>query len=273
MLALVQRRSVQSSKFKYALLIGYFLSLPVSAMAQQNENSEPKGDWQITIGPEVIVAPEYFGSKKYEITPFPVVDIVWKERFFISTLRGLGLYAINDKDSGIEVGLSVIPGQGRIASRLEPRLRGLGRISTPIAANIFASYAPTEFSSIFAGVTKDFGGTNGYQANIGAGVGAPIGERISISASVSATYFDRKLKQGFLGVTAAQSAATGFRVFTPKAGLHSVSFRLDPSYKLTDHMSIFGFLNADRLLGSSARSPIVQRKWDRSAGLGLTYTF
>jgi MipA family protein len=266
-------KSCSVNSVKFAFILGSVLSSALPTHAQQNADAEPQKDWQITLGAVVLVDPDYFGAKKSDVLPFPVIDIVWKERIFLSSTQGLGVYAINDKDTGFALGLAVAPGHSRSVSLLQPRLRGLGRISLPVQGRIFTSFSPTELISLSASASKDFGGINGYEANIGVNVGAPIGDKLSVGASVDATYYDRKTKQGLLGVTAAQSAATGFRVYTPKAGLHSVSFGLNARYALTDHFGAIVFVNADRLLGSSARSPIVERKWDRSAGVGLTYTF
>ncbi len=265
--------SLNSSWLKFALVGIFIVSSPVSAAAQQNGDPKPEGDWQITLGGGAIVAPDYIGAKKLEIDPLPLIDIVLKDRIFLSTTQGLGVYAINDKDSGLTLGLSVVPGNGRIVSKVEPRLRGLGKLSIPVQGRVFGSFSPNQLISLSASVGKDFGGTNGYSADIGASIGAPIGNKLLVGASATVSYYDRKLKQGLLGVTAAQSTATGFRVFAPKAGLHSVSFGLSANYALTDHIGIIALVNADRLLGSSARSPVIERKWDRSAGLALTYTF
>jgi MipA family protein len=255
------------------VIIPLFMATPLAAQKASDTAQAPKKDLEITLGAGVAVGPDYYGSKKTEFDFVPVVDIVWKNRFFLSTLQGLGAYAVNDEESGITLGASIAPGNSRTRRFLQPRLRGLGTIKTSVQGRLFASYAPVAPISLSVSVAKDFGGTKGYQADIGLDAGVPLGKKLIVAASVGASYWDRKLTQGFFGVTAAQSARTGFRTFNAKSGFNSYSLGLSSIYKLTDHFNLNLILGAERRLNDSARSPVIERKLDRSAIFAVSYTF
>jgi MipA family protein len=265
-----------------AAALPFFIATPLAAqtvaaaqgssVGESPSGEAPKKDLEITLGAGVGVAPDYYGSKKTEFDFVPVIDIVYKNRFFFGT-QGLGIYAVNDEESGITVGAAIAPGNSRQKRFLEPRLRGLGTIKTSVQGRLFASYAPVAPVSLSVSVAKDFGGTKGYQADIGLEAGVPLGKKLLVGASVGASYWDRKLTQGFFGVTAAQSARTGFRTFNAKSGFNAYSLGLSSIYKLTDHFNLNLILGAERRLGDSARSPVIERKWDRSAIFAVSYTF
>jgi MipA family protein len=246
---------------------------PQDTSVSTNQSADaPKKDLEITLGAGVGVGPDYYGSKKTEFDFVPVIDIVYKNRFFFGT-EGLGIYVVNDEESGITVGAAIAPSNSRARRFLEPRLRGLGTIKTSVQGRLFASYAPVAPISLSVNFAKDFGGTKGYQADIGLDAGVPLSNKLLVGASVGISYWDRKLTQGFFGVTPAQSARTGFRTFNAKSGFNSYSLGLSSIYKLTDHFNLNLILGAERRLGDSARSPVIERKWDRSAIFAVSYTF
>jgi MipA family protein len=252
-------------------------SAPIMAYAQTTSNPEDASakqrDWNITLGIGAVVTPDYFGSKKMEVQPFPLIDISYKNRFFISTLKGAGVYIINDEDSGLSVSASVTPNMSRDEQYLEPRLRGLGKIKMAPQARLSASYTFLDYLTFETSIGKDFGGTKGFQATAGLNANIPVNEQLLISAGVSTRYLDLKTAQGLFGVTPVQSINTGFAVFTPKAGLDSVTLSLTAKYALSRHISMIALVSAEQRLGSSKRSPIIERKTDPSAGIGISYTF
>jgi MipA family protein len=276
--------SVSKTGLRLSALTLAMLPLALATpLAAQNTNQDmsvssgqasdaPKKDLEITIGAGVGVAPDYYGSKKTEFDFVPVIDIVYKNRFFFGT-EGLGIYAVNSEESGLTLGAAIAPSNSRQKRFLEPRLRGLGTIKTSVQGRVFASYAPIAPVSLSVSFAKDFGGTKGYQADVGLEAGVPLGEKLLVGANVGLSYWDRKLTQGFFGVTQAQSVRTGFRTFKAKLGFNSYSFGLTSIYKLTDHFNLNLILAGERRLEDSARSPVIERKLDRSAIFAVSYTF
>lgn len=260
------------------LSLAAFLMAPSSALLAQaapgpDAAADKQKDWNVTLGLGVLVTPDYFGSKKMTVQPLPLIDIRWKNLVFINPFSGVGINLVNDEASGLNLSASVAPNLFRYNGTVAPRLRGLGEIKLAPQARLNASYNLLDSLSISASVGKDFGGTNGFQAVAGLDATFPVSEQFSLKAGVSTRYFDRKTAQGLFGVTRAQSANTGFAVYTPKSGLDSVTVSLMGTYAWSEHISIIALLSAEQRLGSSRRSPIIQRKTDPSAGIGLSYTF
>ncbi len=237
------------------------------------DTSTKQRDWNITLGVGAIVTPDYYGSKKMEVQPFPLIDITYKNRFFISPFKGAGVYIVNDKDSGLSVSASVAPNISRDEKYLEPRLRGLGKIKVAPQVRLSASYTFLDYWTFDTSIGKDLGGTKGFQANAGITANIPVSEQLLISASVGARYLDLKTAQGLFGITPVQSINTGFAVYTPKAGFDAVTLSLTARYALSRHISMLALVSAEQRLGSSKRSPIIERKTDPSAGIGISYTF
>ena len=107
------------TSIRFSALVGAMFPLATPLMAQTVQEASvsdgqtdetPKKDLEITLGAGVGIAPDYFGSKKTEADFVPIIDIVWKNRFFLSTLQGLGVYAVNNEDTGLTLGASVAPG-------------------------------------------------------------------------------------------------------------------------------------------------------------------
>ncbi len=262
---------------KYITISILLTSAPSMAYAQTTPNPEDAStkqrDWNITLGIGAVVTPDYYGSKKMEVQPFPLIDITYKKRFFINPFKGAGVYIINDEDSGLSVSASVTPNMSRDEKDVEPRLRGLGTIKLAPQVRLSASYTFLDYWTFDASVGKDLGGTKGFQASAGINANIPVSEQLLISAGVSTRYLDLKTAQGLFGVTPVQSINTGFAVFIPKAGLDSVTLSLTARYALSRHISMIALVSAEQRLGSSKRSPIIERKTDPSAGIGISYTF
>jgi MipA family protein len=262
---------------KYMAVSAALTLVPSILLAQTASNTDEAAvkqrDWKVTLGVGILTAPEYFGSKKMMIQPLPIIDISWKNRVFINSLEGAGVYIINDETSGLSVSASVVPNITRDSKTIEARLRGLGDIKFAAQARLSASYTLLDFFKVSASIGKDLGGTKGFQATAGISAMMPLNDKLAIGAGVSTRYFDLKTAQGLFGVTPIQSANTGFAVYTPKAGLDSVTLSLNGTYALSSHINMIMFLSAEQRLGSSKRSPIIQRKTDPAAAIGLSYTF
>jgi outer membrane protein len=65
-------------------------------------------------------------------------------------------------------------------------------------------------------------------------------------------------------------------VYRPDAGLHAAALTSGLSYQFSPRFGMFGFGRYERLLGDSAKSPIIREFGSHnqlSGGLGLSYTF
>ena len=91
--------------------------------------------------------------------------------------------------------------------------------------------------------------------------------------SVSANAADKKYMQTYHGVTAAQSARSGYAVFTPKAGAHMAEGGVSWQHKLSSDWSITGMVGAQRLLGDARKSPLTRRATSPVGAVYVSYSY
>ena len=266
MVSSLQRGFTVSAMVAFGMSIGPALAQTTPDTGAPPVHTPPA--WQFSVGVGAGVGPVFEGSDDVEIGPVPLVDIVWRERVFLSTSSGLGVIALDS--GGFMAGASVSPGEGRDDD--EDGIRGLGDIDTPVRANLFASYqaGPVAFS-VDGG--RDFGGSDGTTITVGVGTGIPLSERWTLGADLSATWADEEHMSAFFGVTARQSTASGLAEFDAEAGFKRVDLSLATNYAVTDHWGVTAGVGLGFLLGDAADSPVSQSDKPSSAFLGLTYTF
>ena len=79
--------------------------------------------------------------------------------------------------------------------------------------------------------------------------------------------------QSYFGVTAAQSAATGYPVFEPGAGFFALAASVGGRKRIArDWVLLYG-AGASRLLGAAADSPLTRQPASWSVNSGLVYQF
>ncbi len=152
----------------------------------------------------------------------------------------------------------------------DARLKGMGEIRSSAQVGAMAGYGPIGIL-----VLKSVGsrGSEGAQWSLLARHAVPVGDRLSLSVDGSVTWADRRQMQAYFGVSPTQSAASGFTVFTPKAGLEKADLSLGADYKITGPWSLNANIGVTRLLGDARRSPIVSRPTAVTAGVGVAYRF
>ena len=99
--------------------------------------------------------------------------------------------------------------------------------------------------------------------------------RLELSLGPRVHFASDDYLETYLGVTPAQSAASGLPVFDPEGGVKGLGGEAEAKYALTRHWSVAGKAGYERLIGDAADSPIADRgsKNQFTAALGLTYRF
>ena len=95
------RRTTHPSTPIKALLCGLCLA-PTCASAQDILSSV-----QGVIGLGAGSAPTFPGSDDAEVEVLPIIDLEWNDRYFLSTERGLGFYALRRDDEAAEYGIAL----------------------------------------------------------------------------------------------------------------------------------------------------------------------
>lgn len=277
---------------KAVLTSGLFVlvvSFPLLAEAdQKKEKASLSSDWEFTIGLGVGYGPDYEGSDDYEFGALPLVEVVWKDRIYLSSHEGLGAYFYQGDQLSLKGGINYDGGRDESDNS---RLRGLGDVDAAAALNFTAEYEVGPITP-FVSLEKSLGGSDGLQIEFGVESAIPFGmltgrlsaqdlEQMGEAAALeprlllglSTTWVDDNYAESYFGVNAGQSTRSGLARYTAESGFKSVDFEIGVHYPLTRNWAINATTGYSQLVGDAADSPIVQDEGQFFGGLFVTYTF
>lgn len=238
-------------------------------------------DWRVTIGVGAIAAPEYMGADDMEASVLPLVDIEWRDRLFLSTRKGLGGYAVNEKRAAqpllgvfdsYQLGGSVRYAFGRDEDD-NTRLNGLGDIDDTAELGIFGELGMGNF--VFSGeVYGDVGsGHEGVHGELAAAYRMSVTEKWMVSAGPVAKFGSEDFTDSFFGVNATQAARSVYNTYDTDGGFYSVGVDAMSRYSFDENWSLTALAGYSRLVGDAADSPIVEEEGAFTAGAFVAYTF
>jgi len=239
-------------------------------------DSESTG-WSFSLGGGVSLDPKYEGARKVKASPTPVANVQWQSldswgtTLFAGTDRGVGISFGSEEE--FVLGATVGYGGGR-KEKDGPRLRGLGDIDDSVLAGVFLEVPVGPFG--FGIETKsDLGGDTGTTVNFGFGAGLPITERLSIGATVTATWADDAHMEAYFSVSSRQAARSqaGLKPFSAKSGFKSVAFGLDATYAFNPAWQLNVSGGFSNLLGDASQSPISERDLQPTLSISLVRLF
>ena len=240
-----------------AAITAAFLLAPVDVHAQ--EPPAEGGDWNVVLGAGAIYAPDYEGSKDYEVLPFPYLSVGYKD---IAYLRGpeIGVNIIRIKPAeDMKISLGPIARYRRDRSEKRNRaLVGLGKVDAAIevggAARFDVGPAWLELS-----VAKDVaGGHDGVVGTATGGADFDLSDDLSLSLSATTSWADDKYMRSYFGVTPTQAARSGLPVYSAGKGIKDAGANIGLHYRLTDHWMIAATGGYKRLLNDAKDAPLVQ---------------
>jgi outer membrane scaffolding protein for murein synthesis (MipA/OmpV family) len=258
-----------------ALLTTTFLSLSMLAgAAHAADTAVPEAG--TTIGFGVGVAPEYKGSDHHRAFPLLVADYQNANGFFASSYRGLGYVTAVD---GVKVSAALQYAPGRNKSNLpgyfrSDSLKGMGQIDDSLVANLgaavdLAGYATFSANTQLALSNRERG--NSYQFGLSKMIYQSASDQVTLKADTE--YGDRRHVQTFYGVTAAQSATSGFRPFTAKAGFEQATLGVAWNHVIDKSWSVYTMAGVSRQLGDAANSPLTKSKTSPALISAVNYRF
>lgn len=225
-------------------------------------------DWHFVIGAGAAYKPEYQGSDKYEFSAIPLFSAQFFDVVTVdSTGVDLKVYQVGSFRLDASIGYDI----GRKEDDAD-ELRGMGDVDFGVTVGGKATY---EFgpASVFVGVDKTIGGSDGLLVNAGAAVTAPITDSFILGAEASATFADTNYMESYFGVSAAQSARSGHAQYKAEAGFKSVDASLKATWLIDEHWTLIGKQSVGLLVGNAADSPLVKEKFQSNTMLALGYRF
>jgi len=248
------------------------LATPALAAGQRQGNV-------LTLGGGVDVAPRYSGSDKSRVTAAQVVDYAMANGFFISTTRGLG-YGNRVGNLDYSAALSYRAGRkdrdvssDSIASGSD-YLRGMGDIKGSVVVVPGLGYRITDWLNVQLQAEVPVSERDNGEA-VHFGIASPLytSPENSVTLALTGSWGSSKYMQTYYGVSAAQSAASGFARNDAGSGIYAYSLNLDWTHKLTSRWSLLAAAGVTQLTGEAGDSPIVQRKTSPVGSLKVTYSF
>jgi len=242
------------------------LSLPLLASAQSFATVRlgPPGTESGLAGIAVVSAPRYLGSDQRRVLAAPLLDYQWRNGWFAGSVNGIG-YNFS-KEGTLQFGLRLTADLGR-KERRSSALRGLGDVDGRAEFGGFLNVRPTPHlllsSSLRAGSGDD---RRGLVLDLGATQSIALSPQLHASLGLGLTLANREHLRSYFGVSAAQSAASGYSAYAPDAGLRDFRASLGLSYMITPATALSLGLTAQVLQGDAEKSPVTR---DRSALSGL----
>ncbi|MGA9368268.1 MAG: MipA/OmpV family protein [Steroidobacteraceae bacterium] len=228
--------------------------------------------WSVTLGGGLADAPRYPGASTNRVRFVPLASAVYDDRVSLGPL-GLGVAVL--RWNGFRAG-PVLGFQGGRQESDDPRLAGLGDISSSVTAGAFAGYGfgPLSVSTtVRQAISHSTNGLSGLvQINFHHRV---AGTRTFLMLGPDFEFGNGNFERTWFGITPQQSAMSpyGLSVYTPRAGIDRVGLHAALTHVVSAHFLVHAFASFKELTGDAAASPIVERRDQFVIGAGIAYHF
>lgn len=241
--------------------------------------AEPPQGTTLTLGGGVGVAPRYSGSDENRVSTALVLDYSMHNGFFVSSTRGLG-YGNSLGNLDYSAALSYRTGRkdhnvdSDTMSDGSDHLRGMGNVKGSALGVVGLGYKLTNWLSAQVQAEVPFSQRDNGAA-LHFGIVSPLyhSPKNSVTLGLTSSWGTNDYMQTYYGVSAAQSAASGFTQYHAGSGIYACSLNLDWTHNFTESWSVVADAGYTQLAGDARNSPIVQRKASPTGSLTVTYRF
>ena len=94
-----------------------------------------------------------------------------------------------------------------------------------------------------------------------------------LSTGAGVTLVNAHYMRSLFGVTGAQSAASGYAVYTPGSGARDLRVNLALTYSINQKTSVTAAVSASSLVGDAKASPLTQKRTSESGVVAVRYAF
>jgi MipA family protein len=233
------------------------------------------GNWTVMIGAEGQFRPDFEGANHSSFSPIPIFSIrrAGSVEPFRSPRDNASIALIDFGD------LRAGPAGKFVSSRKASsysELNGLGDVKTAFELGGFIEYFPVDWFRVRNEAREGFGGHQGVVSDFSADFIVPATRAITVSAGPRFTWESTKAVSPYFGIDAVQAMATGLPVFDAKGGAHSAGVGAQVKYRIDSQWEVHSYVEYDRLLGDSAKSPLVTARGSvnqTTVGIGASYSF
>ncbi len=233
-------------------------------------------DWIITLGADARGVPHYMGSNQEIAVPAPYFDRhrPGTPEPFHSPRDGTGIALY---DNGVlaagPVGSLIFPRR----QSASPSLTGLGDVGFTLQAGAFVDYWAAKWLRMRVEGLQGFGAASGVTANFSMDAVVPLSPALTLSGGPRARVDTAAAESPYFSINQAQSISSGLPAYNATGGWQAVGAGTQVKYRFDTTWATYSFVEYDKLVGSTAGSPIVSgpggsaNQW--TFGLGLTYSF
>lgn len=250
---------------KTILLATSLFSFSVLSQAAPIELASPvtTQGWSVNVGAAAVSTPVYSGSDTYSFSIFPDIRLRYGDRFFASIPEGVGYNVINTPHWQVGPVLKLrfsrnqdTGGSPFLISGKTDALKGMGNVSAAGEIGGFAEYRWSNWNTRVE-VRQGFGGHTGvigdlslnYFNRVGA-VRYTIGPRATVASS--------KFMNTYYGITAAQSASSGYSPYQADGGLVTYGVGASAFMPIARNWQAGLVAGYDRLGAQASDSPLVK---------------
>jgi outer membrane protein len=257
------------------------LALATSLAAQvvrAEDAGVPKSDnqWIVTVGGWGDLEPKFEGARRHEFGWRGLIDYRSSGSREWLNLPNDGFDFAFFETNDFRIGPVGNWRWARDVDSIPRGFRHFGSIDLSVEAGVFAEYWPSNYLRTRIEVREAFIGADGLIADLSADwVWRPtwrwtltVGPRLSLA--------DAAFMHSYYSVNAQQALARGLPAYSADPGARSAGAGITVKYKITEQLATMGFVEAQRLIGSAAESPLIDGRGTPnqiSVGLGLSYSF
>jgi outer membrane scaffolding protein for murein synthesis (MipA/OmpV family) len=257
---------------RFPALAALLFALPAAAAEDANPAqavaAAPRpSDWTFTVGAGAFAVPSYPGASSARVMPVPVLDVRYRDRFFLSPFDGVGVNAI--ATPRFHAGVAVLPDFGRSASSAD-RLRGWGVVGAGANAKVFAAYVLGSFA-LLADVRRQLGAGDGTLVDAGVTRPLPLARHFILIPTATVTWANARYMRAYFGVDPAQSAIAQVPVHGVGSGMRDAALTLLAVVPVDERWSVQSIVRAELLLGDAAASPVTQQRVQPTFGGFMAY--
>lgn len=232
-----------------------------------------------SIGLGVAATRTYEGSAQRKTLTGPDFELSYRTRHLGTLALGTtGLTWVPFDQAELQLGLVLGYDPGRKTHRTpvadptpgDTRLAGLGEVRGSAEVGLMLAFGP---ASLVAHTSPGQRGHRGTQVDLRAAWPWQLSDRLGLRAGGGLVWADQHYLQTYFGVTAAQSAASGFRPFTPRSGVRRGELNLGAEYTLGPTWKARAAVAWSRLQADAAASPLVARRADTVVSASVVASF
>lgn len=243
---------------------------PAASKTTAVESNSKTSHWDISLGAASLWAMEYEGGEHTQPRGFPLINVLYKNRFFLAGRSGLGVNVLKNDELTVSLGLGYSAGRDESDS---PALSGLGDVDSGLSLKARVSKRIKFVQASLSLEQQLTGDVDGLLLTASLGTRLPLPGGVFAQPYLSATYADQNYMDAYFTITPTQSANSGLASYRADAGLKSTSAGLMLSKQLGEHWRLFNRFAFSRIQNSAADSPVVQTRNQPVNMAGLSYHF